>query len=209
MNPLNENNLTEQSLIEWLQGQGYEYISGTTIAHGQPNAEREDFRGVVLKNRLLGAVRRLNPQLPALQAEQVVNDIAGYHNADLILGNKEMYTLITDGVKKTWQEDGEEKTEVVKLIDFSNPEANEFLIVNQFTVQGVDSVCRLDGVVFVNGLPLVVLELKSPVRAEATIGQAYRDIEYYKKEIPKIFLYNQVICLSDLARHELNAPYSQ
>ncbi|MBI2639546.1 MAG: type I restriction endonuclease subunit R [Candidatus Sungbacteria bacterium] len=203
MNPLNENNLTEQSLIEWLQAQGYEYVYGPAIAPGQPSAEREDFRGVVLKNRLLSGVRRFNPQLPAEQAEQVVDDIAGYHNADLVLGNKEMFTLLTEGAKKTWREKGEEKTEVVKLIDFTNVDANEFLIVNQFTIQGIENVCRLDGVVFVNGLPLGVLELKSPVREEATIGQAYRDIEYYKREIPRIFFYNQVLCLSDLteARH--------
>src|SRR3989338_8555714 len=203
MNPLNDNNLTEKSLIEWLHGQGYEYVYGPDIAPKQPGAERDLFNEVVLKNRLLTSVRRFNPQLPAEQAEQVVNDIAGYHNADLILGNKEMFSLITEGVKKTWRENGEEKTEVVRLIDFVNVEANEFLIVNQFTVQGIENVCRLDGVVFVNGLPLAVLELKSPIRGEATIGQAYRDIEYYKKEVPKIFLYNQVICLSDLteARH--------
>lgn len=203
MNPLNENNLTEQSLIEWLQGQGYEYVYGPSMAPGQPNAEREDFRGVVLKNRLLTAVRRFNPQLPAEQAEQVVDDIAKYHNADSILGNKEVFAFVTEGVKKTWREGGEEKTEVVKLIDFVNIDANEFLFTNQFTVQGVDNVCRLDGVVFVNGLPLSALELKSPVREEATIGQAYRDVEYYKKEIPKFFLYAQILCLSDLteARH--------
>lgn len=205
MNPLNENNLTEQSLIEWLQGQGYEYAYGPTLNYGQPNSERSDekFRDVVLRNRLLSAVRRFNPQLPALQAEQVVDDIASYHNADAMLGNKEMFTLITEGVKKTWQEDGIEKTEVVKLVDFENALANDFLITNQFTVQGIENVCRLDGVIFVNGIPLSVLELKSPVREQATIGQAYRDMEYYKKEIPKMFLYNQVLCLSDLteARH--------
>lgn len=203
MNPLNENNLTEQSLIEWLKDQGYEYVYGPSIAPGQPNAEREDFRGVVLKNRLLAAVRRFNPQLPAEQAEQVVDDIANYHNADPVLGNKEMFTLITEGVKKTWRENGTEKTEVVKLIDFVNTDANEFLFVNQFTVQGIDNVCRFDGVVFVNGLAVSVLELKSPVREGATIGQAYRDMEYYKKELPKLFLYAQILCLSDLteARH--------
>lgn len=203
MNPLNENNLTEQSLIEWLQGQGYEYVYGPAMAPNQPNAEREDFRSVVLKNRLITSVRRFNPQLPVQQAEQVVDDIALYHNADAMLGNKEMFTLITEGVKKTWQENGVEKTEVVKLIDFENAEANDFLVTNQFTVQGVENVCRLDGVVFVNGIPLSVLELKSPVREQATIGQAYRDMEYYKKEIPKMFFYNQVLCLSDLteAKH--------
>jgi type I restriction enzyme R subunit len=116
MNPLNENNLTEQSLIEWLQGQGYEYVYGPTMAPNQPSAERADFRGVVLKNRLLTSVRRFNPQLPALQVEQVVDDIAGYYNADAMLGNKEMFIFITEGVKKTWQEDGIEKTAVVKLL---------------------------------------------------------------------------------------------
>ncbi|MFA7201624.1 MAG: type I restriction endonuclease subunit R [Candidatus Paceibacterota bacterium] len=203
MNPLNENNLTEQSLIQWLQSQGYEYLYGPEINPGQPNAERENFREVVLKNHLLGAVRRLNPQLPQMQAEQVVNDISSFHNPDLMLGNREIYFNITEGVKKTWKEDGEEKTELVKLINFSNPEANEFLIVNQFTVQGIDNICRLDAVLFVNGIPLGVFELKSPTREQASIGQAYRDIEYYKKEIPKLFLYNQIICLSDLtdARH--------
>jgi type I restriction enzyme R subunit len=204
MNPINENNFTEQSLIEWLQkSQGYDYAYGPDIAPKQSRAERELFTEVVLKNRLLTAVRRFNPQLPAEQAEQVVADIAGYHNADLVLGNKEMFTLITEGVKKTWRENGEEKTEVVKFIDFTNVEANDFLVVNQFTVQGIDAICRLDAVIFVNGLPLAVFELKSGVRTEATIGEAYRDIEYYKKEIPKLFLYNQVVGLSDLfnARH--------
>lgn len=203
MNHLNENNLTEQSCIEWLQGEGYEYIYGPSIAPGQPNAERDDFRSVVLKNRLLASVRRFNPQLPALQAEQVVSDIASYYHADAMLGNKEMSGFITDGVKKTWRENGEEKDAIVTLVDFAHPNANDFLMVNQFTVQGVEDVCRLDGVLFVNGLPLSILELKSPVREEATIGQAYRDMGFYKKAIPKLFLYNQILCLSDLteARH--------
>ena len=203
MNELNENNLTEQSLIEWLQSQGYEYAYGPDINPGQPGAEREDFRGVVLKGRLLGAIRRINPLLPALQAETAVKEISEYSHADLILGNKEIYTSIVNGRKISWRENGNEKTDLVKLIDFTNPDANEFLVVNQFTVQGIDNVCRLDAVVFINGIPVGVFELKSPIREQASIGQAYRDMEYYKKEIPKIFLYNQMVCLSDLteARH--------
>ena len=123
MNPLNEQNLTEQSLIEWLQAQGFEYTSGSSLSYGQPNAEREDeqFRDVVLKGRLLRAVRRLNPQLPSEQAEHIVQDVANYYHSDLILGNKEMYDFIIDGVKKTWREEGNEKTETVKLIDFADP----------------------------------------------------------------------------------------
>lgn len=203
MNNLNENNLTEQSLIDWLKAQGYEHVYGPDINPGQPQSEREDFRGVVLKDRLLGAVRRINPSLPAEQAETVVEEIADYSHGDPILGNKEVYSWIVNGKKITFRDGGEEKTELVKLIDFKEPIANEFLVVNQFTVQGIDTICRLDLVIFVNGLPLTVFELKSAVRESANIGEAYRQIERYKKEIPKIFLYNQVIGLSDLlnARH--------
>ena len=203
MNLLNENNVTEKSLIEWLQGQGYEYVYGPDINHGQPHAEREDFRGVILKDRLLGAIRRINPQIPAEQVEMVVKDIADYNHNDLMLGNKEFYSWLVNGKKTTWREDGEEKTDIVKLIDFANPDANEFLAVNQFTVQGIDVTNRFDVVVFINGIPVGLFELKSAVHQSATIGEAYRQVERYKKEIPKIFLYNQVIGLSDLinARH--------
>ncbi|MES3031322.1 MAG: type I restriction endonuclease subunit R [Patescibacteria group bacterium] len=203
MNPFNENNLTEQSLIGWLKAQGYEHVYGPDINPGQAQSEREDFQGVVLKDRLLGAVRRINPSLPAEQAEVIVKEIADYSHSDPMLGNKEMYSWIVNGKKVTFREDGEEKTELVKLIDFKEPSANEFLAVNQFTVQGIDAISRLDLVIFVNGLPLTVFELKSAVRESAHIGEAYRQIERYKKEIPKLFLYNQVIGLSDLlnARH--------
>lgn len=203
MNTLNENNLTEQSLIEWLQGQGYEYVYGPDINPGQPRAEREDFRGVVLKDRLLGAIRRINPSLPAEQAEMVVKDIADYHHNNPMLGNKEFYSWLINGKKTSWRENGVEKTDLVKLIDFNNPESNGFVAVNQFTVQGLDTTCRLDVVVFINGLPIGLFELKSAVHGSATIGEAYRQVERYKKEIPKLFLYNQVIGLSDLinARH--------
>lgn len=203
MNNLNEQNLTEQSLIDWLKSLGYEYVYGPDINPGQQKAERGDFRTVVLKDRLVGAIRRLNPQLPSEQAEEVANDIAEYNHADLVLGNKEMFSWITDGKKHSWRADGNENTELVKLVDYENADANEFLVVNQFTVQGADSIRRPDVVVFINGLPLSVFELKSAVRDSASIGEAYRDIELYKKEIPKLFLYNQVIGLSDLhaAKH--------
>jgi type I restriction enzyme R subunit len=203
MSNINETNLTEQSLIEWLQAEGYEHLRGADTNPGQAQNERESFRDVVLKGRLLGAIRRINPSLPVEQAEIVAKDLTGYSHADLMLGNKEMYSWLTNGKKISWQENGVEKTEMVKLVEFGNPEANEFLVVNQFAVQGIDSLCRLDVVIFINGLPVSVFELKSAVRASATIGEAYRQVEHYKKEIPKLFLYNQIIGLSDLhiARH--------
>lgn len=204
MKNFNENNLTEQSLIEWLQSEGYEYVYGPDINPGQPNAEREDFRDVILSSRLFGAIQRLNPKLPKEQIEQVVKEISNFHNPDLVQGNKEMYQMIVDGVKKTWRtENGDDVTEIVKLIDFKNPETNDFRVVNQFTVQGKEKLARFDVVVFVNGLPLGLFELKNPVSESANIGEAYRQIARYKEDISKIFFYNQVIGLSDLinARH--------
>ena len=203
MKPLNENNLTEQSFIDWLKSGGYEYIYGPDINPGQQKAGREDFQSVILKDRLLGAIRRINPSLPAQQAERIVKDISEYNNTDLVLGNKEIFSWITDGKKHSWRADSEEKTDLVKLIDFNNADANEFLVVNQFTVQGLNSICRFDAVIFVNGLPLSVFELKSAVRESASIGEAFRQVENYKKEIPKLFLFNQIIGLSDLvnAKH--------
>ncbi len=203
MNPLNENNLTEQTLINWLKAQGYDHIYGPDINPGQLRAERDDFRSVVLRDRLSGAVRRFNPSLPAEQAEMVVKEMVNYSHDELILGNKEVYAWLANGKKVTFRERGEEKTEFVKFIDFTVPSANDFVVVNQFTVKGVDALCRLDVVIFVNGLPLAVFELKNPVSQSATIGEAYRQVERYKKEIPKLFLYNQIIGLSDVhqARH--------
>jgi type I restriction enzyme R subunit len=203
MKNLNENNLTEQPFIQWLQEQGYEYEYGPKINPGQPRAERENFREVVLKDRLLGAIRRINPTLPVEQAESVAKEIVEYNHDDLMLGNKEVYSCLTNGKKISWRENGEEKTEVVKLIDFNTLDANEFLVVNQFTVQGIEYVRRLDVVIFVNGLPLAIFELKSAVHESANIGEAYRQVERYKKVIPKLFLFNQIIGLSDYfnARH--------
>lgn len=203
MNELNENNLTEQSLIEWFKNQGYEYLYGPEVNPGQPNALREEFKESVLKDKLLGAIRRINPLLPQEQAERVAKEVSEYSNEDLILGNKEFYSWVTNGKKTSWRENGEEKSDFVKLIDLDNVEQNEFTIINQYTVQGLNNVCRFDAVVFINGLPIGLFELKSPIREQASIGEAYRDIEYYKKEIPKIFLFNQIICISDLtnAKH--------
>src|SRR3989344_1988594 len=125
MSPINENNLTEQSLINWLKGEGYDHVYGPDINPGQTRAEREDFRGVVLKDRLLGAIRRINPTLPAEQAEIIVKEITDYSHSDLILGNKEVYSWITNGKKISWRENADggysEKTDLIKLIDFAEP----------------------------------------------------------------------------------------
>ena len=145
-----------------------------------------------MKGRLLGAIRRINPTLPAEQAEIIVKEIADYSHNDLILGNKEMYSWITNGKKISWREnangDYSEKTDLVKLIDFTEPLSNEFLVVNQFTVQGIDAVCRLDAVIFVNGLPLGVFELKAVFAQKQQSEKRTEILSITKRNTKTIFI---------------------
>ena len=204
MNRFNEDTLSEQPVIEWLKKMGYEYAFGPEISPGGSFMERGDYRQVVLENRLKRSLKRINPDLPDHILDQVFNKISKYHHPDLEMGNKEIYEMITRGVRVDVRNENEEiKGKIARIIDFDHLENNEFLVVNQYTVQG-DSVRIPDVVVFINGLPVAIFELKSPIREKATIADAYGQIhETYKKEVPKIFFYNQILVISDLlkARH--------
>ncbi len=205
MKNLNENNLAEQPVMRWLEKElGYERAYGPDIAPGGPFMERSDYRQPVLEERLKRSLKRINPDIPDNVLTQVFNQVAKYHHPDLEMGNKEMYEMITRGVRVDVKNDqGEIKGKIARIIDFDHLENNEFLAVNQFTVQG-DSVRIPDVVIFINGLPVAVFELKSPTREKATIADAYGQIhDTYKKEVPKIFFYNQILVVSDLfkARH--------
>ena len=204
MKNLNEDTLAEQPVIGWLKGLGYEYAFGPEISPGGPLMERNDYRQPILEERLKRSLKRINPDIPDNVLSQVFNQVAKYHHPDLEMGNKEMYEMITRGVRVDIKnEQGEIKGKIAKILDFNHLENNEFLVVNQFTVQG-DSVRIPDVVIFINGLPVAIFELKSPTREKATIADAYGQIhDTYKKEVPKIFFYNQILVISDLfkARH--------
>lgn len=201
---LNEDTLAEQPVIEWFKELGYEYAFGPDISHGGAFQERGDPREVVLIERLKRSLKRINPDIPEEKILEATNKIIKYSHEDLELGNKEMYGMLRNGViVEVKDEHGELRGKYVKVFDFKNPENNEFLVVNQFSVQGL-SVRIPDIVVFINGIPVALFELKSPTRENATIADAYSQIhDLYKKEIQKIFLYNQVLVVSDLsfARH--------
>ena len=200
MKNLNENNLAEQPVLDWLKELGYEYTFGPDIAQGGAFQERGDYRDVILKGRLETSLVRINPDISKDKISEVVDRITKYNHPDLELGNKEMYEWITRGIKvDVKDENGDLRGKIVKIIDFERPENNEFFVTNQFAVQGVSSVRIPDVVVFVNGIPVAIFELKSPTRENATIADAYFQIhDLYKKEIPKIFFYNQVLVASDL-----------
>lgn len=204
MTSLNENTLSEQPVLEWLKEMGYEYAFGPDIAPGGPFMERGNPRDVVLETRLKRSLKRINPDIPENRLNEVADEIIKYQHQDLELGNREMYKKLTEGVKvEIRDKNGDLRGEFVNIIDFKHPENNEFLVVNQFSVQG-NSVRIPDVVVFVNGIPVAIFELKNPADEKATIVDAFSQIhDLYKKEIPKIFFYNQVLVISDLmkARH--------
>lgn len=196
---LNEQILTEQAVIDWFKELGYEYRFGPDITTGGILVER-DFKDVILENRLRGSIKRLNPDLSEKYIDDVVYKIKKVENPNLENVNKEIYKLIKEGVKLEIKDEKVGlKGRIVKIIDFENPLNNEFLVVNQFTVQGREKIRRPDVVIFINGIPIAIFELKNPLIEEATIQTAYQQLQEYKKDIPEIFKYNQILVISDLS----------
>ena len=200
-NKLNENSLAEQPVIEWLKELGYDYEFGPDLAPGQITAERENFREVLLLTRLKRSIRRLNPDLPDIGIEAASRALSDVVRQNLDLANREAHTSITEGIKVELRDsDGTDEVQIVKVIDFDVPQNNEFLVVNQFAIQGPDSVRRPDVLVYVNGIPLGVFELKSPTSESGTIRSAFLQLEDYKKEIADLFVYNNLLVVSDLVK---------
>ena len=204
MRNLNEDTLAEQPVIDWLRELGYEVMFSPDLAPGGAFMERDDYREVVLESRLKRALKRINPNLPDEALDKTAKTIIKYEHQDIELGNKEMYEMLTRGIVVDVKDKrGDTRGKRVYPIDFKNRDNNEFLVVNQFTVQG-KSTRRPDVVVFINGIPIAIFELKNPLTENATIADAYAQIhEIYKRDIPKLFFYNQILVVSDLwkAKH--------
>ena len=194
-----ENTLAEQPVIDWFKQLGYEYKFGPDISTGGVLVER-DFKDVVLETRLKNALKRLNPDLAEKAMNEAVYKLKSVEHPNLEIANKEIWRMLTEGVKvEVENEKGELRGRFVKVFDFENPLNNEFLVVNQFTVQGIEKICRPDVVVFINGIPVAIFELKNPRIEEATIQTAFHQLQEYKKDIPEIFKYNQILAISDLS----------
>jgi len=199
MPKLNESTLTEQSVIDWLKQLGYEYKFGPDISTGGILVER-DFKDVILENRLRNTIKRLNPDLPEKAINEAVYKLKSVEHPNLEIANKEVWRMLTEGVKvEVENKEGELRGKFVQVFDFENPLNNEFLVVNQFTVQGIEKVRRPDIVIFINGISVAIFELKNPRIEEATINTAYFQLQEYKKDIPEIFKYNQILAISDLS----------
>ena len=204
MNRFNEEKLSEQPIIDWLKELGYDYEFGPDLAPGGSLQERNSFRDVVLILRLKRSLQRLNPELSDLAIDDAISKIIGVEHPSLDVVNKEVYKLLTEGVRvEVKDKNGEIKGRIVKVFDFDNPLNNEFLVVNQFAIQGIENVRRPDLVVFINGIPVAIFEVKSPTTNTGTLKSAFYQLQNYKKDIPDIFKYNQILVISDLlqARH--------
>ena len=187
----------EQLCLEWFQSIGYDYVCGYDIAPDGDNPERVDYRQVVLVGRLLARLAALNPQIPPATLELVVQQVSRPESPVLINSNRAFHHFLLEGVKTEFKQDGEDKTDYVRLIDFANPANNEFLVVNQYTLTGSKGNRRPDVIVFINGLPLAVIELKNPADVQADIWSAYQQLQTYKDEIPELFNFNEALVISD------------
>ena len=196
MTKLTESDI-EQMTIEILQSRGYEYLYGPDIAPDGQLPMRTSLGEVVLREKLETAVRRLNPSLPAAVLDEAVKTVLRIGSTDLLADNEQFHDLLTQGVTVSVYEQGEERGKKVWLVDFDDPWNNDFTVVNQFTVVENGHNLRPDVVLFGNGLPLVVMELKNAADEEATITAAYNQIETYKAQIPSLFIYNELIVISD------------
>lgn len=190
--------LLETTCLAWFEQIGYKYLSGYDIAPDGVNPERSDYRQVILSARLLECLVRINPNIPVSTLEQVVHQVSKPETPILIKNNKVFHQMLLEGVKVDYKDDnGEEKHDYARLVDFDDLQNNQFLVVNQFTLIGSKGNRRPDVIVFINGLPLAVLELKNPADSKADIWSAYQQIQTYKDEIPDLFAFNEALVISD------------
>ena len=196
LNTINEFTI-EKAALDWFAELGYTVLHGPEIAPGTPDAERCTYKEVVLTRRLRDAVARLNPNIAAEAREEAIRKVHHPDSSALVQNNRAFHLMMVNGIAvDARQPDGTIRGERVRLVDFENPENNHWLAVNQFTVQE-HSERRPDIVLFINGLPLAVIELKNPTDEKATIWSAFRQLRTYKQEISTLFTYNATLVISD------------
>ncbi|MFM0543725.1 type I restriction endonuclease subunit R [Paraburkholderia strydomiana] len=187
----------EQETLGWLADVGFTCLFGPDPAPDGASAERADYRQVLLVERLRTAIARLNPGIPLQAREDAVQRVQDLGIPALLSANRRFHQLLVGGVPVEYQRDGETRGDFVRLIDWARPAGNEWLAVNQFAIKGPHHTRRPDVMLFVNGLPLVLLELKNPADQNADIWKAYDQIQTYKAQIPDVFQYNEVLVISD------------
>jgi type I restriction enzyme R subunit len=190
--------VVEEAALSWFHALGYSVENALYLAPDEAKAERTSFADVVLTGRLREATARLNASIPSDARGEALRKVLRHDAPSLIGNNRAFHQMLRDGVPVEYRrEDGSIAGDHVRLIDFGNPDANDWLAVNQFTVIEGQNNRRPDIVVFVNGLPLGIIELKIPEDTDKWFAAAYNQIQTYKQEIPSLIHYNEVTVISD------------
>ncbi len=187
----------EQETLSWLADVGYTSIYGPDIALDGNRPERSNYIQVVLVERLRNAINRLNPLVPLVAREDALQQVLNLDTPVLLAANRHFHRLLVNGVPVQYQKDGETRGDFVRLINFADATANQWLAVNQFSIKGPKYTRRPDIILFINGLPLILLELKNPADLTADVWKAYEQIQTYKEQIPDVFQYNEILVVSD------------
>ncbi|WP_010170127.1 type I restriction endonuclease subunit R [Bacillus coahuilensis] len=188
----------EEATLEWLAEMDFTILAGPDIAHEGRYPERDSYQDVVLNERLKDALRRINPNVPMNAIELAVQKIEANESPSMVVNNEKFHRMVTDGLDIELQgTDGYNPTEKVWVFDFEHPENNDFVAVNQFTIIEGNQNKRPDVLVFVNGLPLVVIELKNATNEATGISEGYNQLQTYKQTIPSLFRYNAFLVTSD------------
>lgn len=190
--------LVEEAALGWLESMGWQLAHGPSIAPGTPDAERADYGEVLLAQRLRNALKRLNPSLPAGALTDAYRKLTQPEGADLLARNRAIHRLLVNGVTVEYRDvSGRIRGAQARVIDFDDPTQNDWLAVNQFTVVENKHNRRADIALFVNGLPLALIELKNAADEDATIWSAFHQLQTYKSELPSLFAANAVLVVSD------------
>lgn len=190
----------EQAMLGWLADLGWQMANGPDISPPDsktPGTERDTYRDVVLRHRLAAAIAKLNPHIPPGARDDALRHVLNPNVPSLVNANRQLYRWLVDGVPVEFQKDGETRGDRVRLADFSNAAVNDWLAVNQFSIQGAKKTRRPDVVLFLNGLPIVVVELKNPGDQNADIWGAWNQLQAYQEDIPELFYANAIQVISD------------
>ena len=188
----------EQAALDWLSGLGWQVLHGPDVAPETPDAERDDYRQVVLEHRLRDALAELNPSLPLSALDDACRMLTRPEGSTLEARNRSFHRMLVNGVNVEYRNpSGKVRGDQVRVIDFESPDRNDWLAVNQFTVTENSNNRRPDIVLFLNGLPLGIIELKNPADEDATIWTAWNQLQTYKAELPALFSMNEMLVVSD------------
>lgn len=190
----------ENAVLEWFEELGYSIEYGPDIGPDNEKSERESHKDIILIGRLRDAIERINSSVPREAQEDAIKKViaVAYSSANLLIANHAFHKMLADGVDVEYQRpDGSVAGDKVYLIDTINLDRNDWLAVNQYTVVENKHNRRPDVLIFVNGIPLAIFELKNPIDLNATLGGAYNQIQTYKSQIPSLFAYNELCVIAD------------